>query len=132
MLVRRLQSEVQMLLYVHPLNDTREARGAMSVNSFWLAGTGPTQPADKALPADVIVDDRLRAPLLADDWSAWADAWHALDAGPLRELAEATGPARLSLAGERSARTWLPAPRPWWKSLLGARSAHAQPVLGAL
>jgi len=60
MLVRRLQSEVQMLLYVHPLNDAREARGAMSVNSFWLAGTGPAQPADKALPADVVVDDRLR------------------------------------------------------------------------
>ena len=89
MLVRRLQSEVQMLLYVHPLNDEREARGAMSVNSFWLSGTGPTQPADQALPADVVVDDRLRAPLLGDDWSAWAEAWHALDAGPLRELADA-------------------------------------------
>lgn len=132
MLVRRLQSEVQMLLYVHPLNDAREARGAMSVNSFWLSGTGPTQPADRILPADVVVDDRLRAPLLADDWSTWAEAWHALDAGPVRELAEATGPVRLSLGGERSARTWQPAPRPWWKSLLGARGVHAQPVLAAL
>jgi hypothetical protein len=132
MLVRRLQSEVQMLLYVHPLNDARESRGAMSVNSFWLSGTGPTQPADKALPADVVVDDRLRAPLLADDWSAWAEAWHALDAGPLRALADATGPARLSLAGERVARTWQPAARPWWKNLFGARGAGAPAVLEAL
>jgi hypothetical protein len=132
MLVRRLQSEVQMLLYVHPLNDQREARGAMSVNSFWLAGTGLTQPADKALPADVVVDERLRAPLLGDDWSAWAEAWHALDAGPLRELADAGGQARLSLAGERQFRTWRPAQRPWWKSLLGARAASAHQVLEAL
>ena len=121
-----------MLLYVHPLNDQREARGAMSVNSFWLAGTGPTQPADKALPADVVVDDRLRAPLLGDDWSAWAEAWHALDAGPLRELADGGAQARLSLAGERQVRTWRPAERPWWKSLLGARAASAHQVLEAL
>ena len=132
MLVRRLQSEVQMLLYVHPLNDAREARGAMSVNSFWLSGTGPTQPVQAALPADVVVDERLRAPLLGDDWSSWAEAWHALDAGPLRALAEATGPVRLSLAGERRARTWQPAERPWWKNLLGARGASAQAVLEAL
>ena len=138
MLVRRLQSEVQMLLYVHPLNDAREARGALSVNSFWLGGTGPAQPAGRSLPADVVVDDRLRAPLLGDDWSAWAEAWQALDAGPLRELAEASAGApagagaRLTLAGERHARTWQPAARPWWKSLLGARGASAHATLEAL
>ena len=132
MLVRRLQSEVQMLLYVHPLNDAREERGAMSVNSFWLAGTGPAQTADKILPTDVTVDDRLRAPLLGDDWSAWADAWHALDAGPLRALVDAPAGARLTLAGERHARTWEPADRPWWKSLFGARAASAHATLEAL
>jgi hypothetical protein len=133
MRVRRLQSEVQMLLYVHPLNDARDARGAMTVNSFWLGGTGPTQDAGKALPADVVVDDRLRAPALADDWSGWTDAWRALDAGPLRTLAEESDPsARLTLCGERTARTWRPVERAWWKSLLGARGAHALPLLGAL
>ncbi len=132
MLVRRLQSEVQMLLYVHPLNDAREERGAMSVNSFWLGGTGPAQPASKSLPADVTVDDRLRAPLLGDDWSAWAEAWLALDAGPLRAIADAPAGARLTLAGERHARTWEPADRPWWKSLFGARAASAHATLEAL
>jgi len=134
MLVRRLQSEVQMVLYVHPLNDEREARGAASMNSFWLSGTGPAQPAAAALPADVVVDERLRTPLLADDWAAWAEGWQALDAGPLRALLEAGAPAgaRLTLAGERHARTWAPAPRPWWKQLLGARAAKLQPVLEAL
>jgi hypothetical protein len=84
------------------------------------------------LPADVVVDARLRAPLLDDDWSAWAEAWHALDAGPLRELAETPGTKRLSLAGERGARTWEAAERPWWKRLPGARAAPAQAVLEAL
>jgi hypothetical protein len=139
MLVRRLQSEVQMLLYVHPLNDAREERGALSVNSFWLSGTGSTQPASATLPGDVVVDDRLRAPLLGDDWSAWADAWHALDAGPIRQLLEAgtapgaaPGTLRLSLAGERTASTWAPATRPWWRRLLGAGGVHALPTLEAL
>ena len=132
LLVRRLQSEVQMLLYVHPLNDERSARGALPVNSFWLAGTGPAQPAGAALPGDVRVDDRLRAPALADDWSAWAEAWHALDAGPLRELADAGPGHRLTLAGERVARAWEPASRPWWKSLFGARADGVPAVLAAL
>ena len=34
--VRRLQSEVQMLLHTHPLNAAREDRGDLTVNSFWL------------------------------------------------------------------------------------------------
>jgi hypothetical protein len=80
----------------------------------------------------VVVDDRLRAPLLGDDWSAWAEAWHALDAGPLRELAESAGDARLSLCGERLSRRWQPAQRSWWKTVFGARSASAHAVLGAL
>ncbi|MFY1004846.1 hypothetical protein ACNF5F_25790, partial [Escherichia coli] len=75
--VRRLQSEVQMLLHTHPVNGTREAEGAPPVNSFWLSGCGPHQ-SDAS--ADVMLDDRLAAPALAEDWSAWTAAWRALDA----------------------------------------------------
>jgi hypothetical protein len=134
LLVRRLQSEVQMTLYVHPLNDAREARGAQPVNSFWLGGTGAARPAAEALPADLVVDERLRAPALAEDWSAWAEAWRALDAGPLRELAQAgaDAPHRLVLAGERTARRWRPQARPWWKGLLGGSGPGVAAVLGAL
>ena len=42
--VRRLQNEVQMLLYHHPVNEAREERGAPTVNSFWLDGCGMRQP----------------------------------------------------------------------------------------
>lgn len=44
----RLVSEMQMLLYTHPLNDAREARGALPVNAIWLSGSGalPGTPTD--------------------------------------------------------------------------------------
>ena len=56
--VRRLQSEVQLLLYPHPLNEAREARGALPINSFWLSGCGRAQSFDAAREgeADVEVD----------------------------------------------------------------------------
>ena len=38
--LRRLQNEMQMLLYTHPVNDQRQARGLPVVNSFWISGTG--------------------------------------------------------------------------------------------
>ena len=102
-LVQRLQSEVQMLLYPHPVNEVREARGLPAVNSFWLSGCGRYQAADEAA---VQIDDSLRAALLAQDWAAWADAWHALDAGPIAALlqrAQAGESVALTLCGERHA-----------------------------
>lgn len=37
---RRLLNEVQMLLFSHPVNQAREARGAPVINSVWLWGGG--------------------------------------------------------------------------------------------
>lgn len=36
----QLTNEIQMLLFEHPINQTREARGELAVNSIWLSGTG--------------------------------------------------------------------------------------------
>lgn len=38
---RKLQNEVQMHWFMHPLNAEREARGALPVNSLWLWGAAP-------------------------------------------------------------------------------------------
>jgi hypothetical protein len=38
--LRRLQQEMQMLLYTLPLNDERQRGGLLPVNSFWASGTG--------------------------------------------------------------------------------------------
>jgi len=109
--MRRLQSEVQMLLYTHPLNDERQAQGLLPVNSFWLSGCGVAQLATGAAP---VVEDRLRAPALSDDWAAWCQAWDTLEAGPLARLLEAgrSGQAAsLTLCGERAWVRLEPAPR---------------------
>lgn len=133
-LLRRLQNEVQMLLYTHPVNEARLARGALPVNSFWLSGCGIGQHAQAARPPTV--DDRLRAPALAGDWAAWADAWQALDAGPLRELlalARRGEPVRLTLAGLRHAAQW-DACRTGWLERLRRRftAPRAAGVLASL
>ena len=38
--LRRLQNEMQMLLYTHAVNEARTARGLVDVNAFWISGTG--------------------------------------------------------------------------------------------
>lgn len=117
--LRRLQSEVQMLLYTHALNDERAARGLLAVNSFWLSGCGLAQPEAAHPPT---VDERLRSPALADDWAAWCKAWETLDAGPLAALlaqAEAGQPVMLTLCGERAWARFEAAPRSVLKRLRG-------------
>jgi len=37
---QRIQNEIQMLLFAHPLNEKREAQGKPPVNSLWLWGEG--------------------------------------------------------------------------------------------
>jgi len=123
-LVRRLQSEVQLLLYTHPINEAREADGALAVNSFWLSGCGVHQPIP---PVAVEVDASLRRPLLDGDWAGWTAAWQALDDGPiarlLRDLDAAAPPVALTLCGERGWQRFEPAARSWWERLRGASPA---------
>lgn len=115
--LRTLQNETQMLLHNHALNDARESRGELAVNSVWISGCGPLQvSADDS----VQIDWRLRAPLLAGDWAAWMEAWRALDAGPVHELVQAAAKGqvvRLTLCGERFARSYQLQPRRWWQRL---------------
>ena len=124
-LIQRLQSELQMLLYSHPLNEAREAHDALTLNSFWLSGCGRAQPV---MASTVEVEASLRAALLADDWLAWADAWRALDAGALARLrvaAERGQPVTLTLCGERSAQRFESLPRSLGQRLLGRWKAPA-------
>jgi hypothetical protein len=131
--LRRLQSEVQMLLHSHPLNEAREAQGLRAVNSFWLSGCGVAQATTAPSP---IIDDRLRTPALADDWAAWCRAWETLDAGPLAELwaqAQRGQAVRLSLCGERAWVAFETAPPGLLRRLRGLWASPAvAPLLEAL
>jgi len=109
--IRRLQSELQMVMYTHPLNDQREAQGLLPLNSFWLSGCGVAQAAAGVEP---VVDSRLRSAALGEDWAAWVKAWETLDEGPVAEAlkrVEAGESLRLTLCGERSWAAFEAVPR---------------------
>jgi hypothetical protein len=113
--LRRLQNEMQMLLYTHALNDERTGQRQQPVNSFWLSGTG-TLPQGFVAPAapQLPTPRSLAQAAFSDDWNAYLEAWTALDATELAALLERqrSGEAvRLSLCGESNARTWQSAPR---------------------
>ncbi|CAN7265836.1 hypothetical protein LJR084_001280 [Variovorax sp. LjRoot84] len=132
--LRRLQNEMQMLLYTERVNDERTARGVPPINSFWLSGTGRLPPSfGDARPT---VADALRAPALRDDAAAWTAAWGEVDAGPVAELLAVYtegADVAITLCGDRGARRFGVQQRGlarWAKSLFQRESAPA--VLEAL
>ena len=139
----RLISEMQMLLYTHPLNDAREARGALPVNAIWLSGSGAlARTVQDQLPvmADLIrhpehptVIPTLRDAALTDNWPAWAAAWQAIDAAHGQALLAAHGrgePLQLTLCGERHNQTWLSQPQPLMQKI--KRLFGTQPIQNML
>lgn len=135
--LRRLQNEMQMLLYTQRVNDDRAARGVPPINSFWLAGTGALKNEETATATAPTVNDTLRIAALRDDGIGWAAAWQALDAGPLAALlAEYTRGASdisLTLCGDRASQRYTVQPRGlarWAKSLFERKQAAT--VLEAL
>lgn len=73
---RRLLNEIQMLLHTHPLNEEREARGELQVNSVWLWGGG-TFPEVVGKPFDAVFANDILALGLA----ARSGAFHAALSG---------------------------------------------------
>ena len=121
--LRRLQNEMQMLLYTHPVNDARTARGVLPVNSFWLSGTGALPPgySSSAMAHQPTVAPRLRTAALNDDWRAWAQAWQTLDATECAALLAALDqgqPCQLTLCGERNAQTFTAKPQTLFKRMM--------------
>ncbi len=115
--LRRLQNEMQMLLYTHPINDARAARRQTAVNSFWVSGTGelpatcPSLREPEAPTERPTVDASLRTAALHDDASAWLEAWSLLDRTTLTSADAST--LTLTLCGEHQAITFAPAKGSW-------------------
>ena len=117
--LRRLQNEMQMLLYTHPVNEARSNRRVPVVNSFWLSGTGQlNSPQPTAGATQPTVVETLRQAALKEDWATWTQAWQQVDANEcaaLRTALDQGQAVQLTLCGERHAQTFLSGSR----SLLG-------------
>lgn len=118
-LLRRLQNEMQMLLYTHGVSEVRAERGALAVNSFWLSGCG----ALAAVPAptqELTLLDALTRSAVRSDWAAWARAWQTLDAqlAPLQAALDTGQDVTLTLCSELVARRYTPAPRSTWQRIV--------------
>jgi hypothetical protein len=59
--IRRLMTEMQMLLHEHPVNEQRQARGAPAINAVWVCGEGILNDVSSvSLPAAYGEDPFLR------------------------------------------------------------------------
>jgi hypothetical protein len=136
--LRRLQQEMQMLLYTHEVNDARIRGGLPPVNSFWVSGSGGLPAAHAAAPPSGLqVADDLRDAALLEDWPAWARAWQQLDAqecARLNRAVQSGGAVKLTLCGERGAQSWISGAPGAWSRRVGAlfRRQRAATLLGAL
>jgi len=112
-LLKRLQSEAQMLFYTHPAFDAREALRLHPVNGFWLSGAGAIDHPTP-LQSPPVMPDELRSAALQADWARWKDAWTAIDNRHIQGLmdrARRGEPVTLTLCGERAAQRFTNAPR---------------------
>jgi len=128
--LRRLQQEMQMLLYTHPVNDERVRGGLTPVNSFWASGSGALPAAHAvAVPRGLEVVQSLRDAALVGNWRSWAAAWQQLDAAACASLVKALDAGEgvtLTLCGERNARTWSSRPAGALRRRLGGLFAGRQ------
>ena len=88
--LRRLQNEMQMLMYTHPVNEARSHARRPTVNSFWISGAGACDGTSTSSPSTfspyMQYAQDLSWPALQGDWQAWGEAWRALDSQILASL----------------------------------------------
>ena len=121
--LRRLQNEMQMLLYTHPVNDARALARLPPINSFWVSATGLLPSGLPTVNAEVQYVSDLRQAALADDPVAWAASWRQIDSTVL-----ASSPTRVTLASSAYAQTFAHQTPTAWTRL---KSRFTQPDVHA-
>lgn len=118
--LRRLQNEMQMLLYINTVNDARNHAKTTAINSIWLHGTGELTAIQPKVSTNINVPRNLADAALREDWAAWAQAWEQLDAtlcADLLKRVQAGEPVTLTLCGEHSALTYELRPKSGFERL---------------
>ena len=136
--LRRLQQEMQMLLYTHPVNDARASAGLLAVNSFWASGSGELPHlVPRPSPAlELVQVDALRNAALCQDWTAWAAAWLQVDGQQGEQFnrhLDAGKPVTVTLCGDSNARSWSGLNPGLWRRMQGAFGREPwSKILGSL
>jgi len=118
-------NEIQMLLHAHPLNQVREARGELMINSVWLWGTGGSvgtlqKSYDSASSDDVLIE--MFAAAADIPFAAWPEKWNE-DSGDGRQLLVWTGLRSALQRGDLAA---------WRSALQDFEAGYLQPLWQAL
>jgi len=122
----RVFNEIQMLLFAHPYNESRDERGELTINSVWLWGTGhsdcvPLQKNYRNASSDEVLVEMLAA-AAGIPFSAWAGHWRDAeeDGG---QLLVWTGLRSALQSGDLAA---------WRSALQDFESGYARPLWQAL
>jgi hypothetical protein len=140
----QLFNEIQMLLFAHPVNEAREARGELPINSLWFWGGGCGVNATLQKNYDSVSSDEALAGMFASaagiPFSGWSEQWRdSLSLTPLRAPAirlHAIGAAAAQSCALRNPASphWERGSMPEGRQLLvwtGLRRALQQGDLGA-
>lgn len=121
---RQVFNEVQMLLFAHPLNAEREARGMPAVNSVWLWGGGCVPAVPPPPPYDSVMSDDVLAAMFAAaagiPYAEWSDTF--VPCGD-RQLLVFTGLRAALRRGDLAG---------WRDALQAFETGYARPLLRAL
>jgi hypothetical protein len=118
-------NEIQMLLFTHPLNESRDARGALPINSVWFWGCGdavaPLQKNFQSLSSDEVLVE-IFATASGVPFSAWSEQWRDEDCNG-KQLLVWTGLRSALQRGDLAA---------WRTALQDFESGYAWPLWQAL
>lgn len=121
----RVFNEIQMLLFAHPVNEAREARGALPVNSVWLWGGGGMNAAPQKI-YDLVSSDELLPGMFAAaagiPFTEWAAQWSGTE-GCDRQLLVWSGLRSALRSGDLDV---------WRTALLEFENGYVQPLWYAL
>ena len=122
----RISNEIQMLLFAHPCNESRDERGELTINSVWLWGAGHSDSVSPQKYCGNASSDQILVEMLAAaagvPFSAWAGHWRGVESEG-KQLLVWTGLRSALQSGDLAA---------WRSALQDFESGYAQPLWQAL